>query len=173
MNLSHQRVKEAERLLGDLLGPELTEIVQAVTQDPNSEGSYFIQIPTADHVDFTIEDLGSLVSKTSNTYARVARLAGMARAELKLADGRYKRKYKMNRVGSNESAREKNATEASIDEWTALNTIEAVVELAEALEAHCRMASESARKLYDKVRTMEIASKREEHGHLKDSEYRY
>ena len=50
-------------------------------------------------------------------------------------------------------------------------TAEAIVNLAESMETSSRIASESARKLMDKVQSMQIASAREDKGMHSESEY--
>lgn len=171
MSLSYQKNKEAETLLSNMLEPELKGIVDAVSSEPGSSKSFFIQIPDASSVDLHIDDLASLVARTSNTYGRAARFAGMARAECKLAEGRYKRKFKVSRTGKNEAEREQAGMEAAQDEYLALTVSEAIVELAESMESAARIASESARKLYDKVSTINTAYSRELKGKLHEKEW--
>jgi hypothetical protein len=113
-----------------------------------------------------------LVARTSNVYGRIARFAGMARAQYKLIEGSYKRVYKANRVGKNEAEREANALGAAESEYTALVTAESIVNLAESMESAARIASESARKLIDKVQSMQIATAREEKGFYSDKDFR-
>lgn len=176
MALNYQKVKQAEDLLGDLLGDELNEIISAIAKNPGEENSFYIEIPDAQVVDLSVEELASLVARTSNVYGRILRFSGMARAERKLAEARLKRKLKvaMGAPGfSNKEAREANAYETCKAEVSALATIEAVVELAEALEIHCRVASESARKLFDKVKEMYVASAREQAGHYQSQDFGY
>jgi hypothetical protein len=115
--------------------------------------------------------MASLVARTSNVYGRVARLAGMARAQYKLIEGSYKKVYKANRVGKNEAEREANALEAAESEYTALITAEAIVSLAESMELAARIASESSRKLIDKIQSMQVASVREEKGYFNDKDF--
>jgi hypothetical protein len=115
--------------------------------------------------------MASLVARTSNVYGRVARLAGMARAQYKLIEGSYKKVYKANRVGKNEAEREANALEAAESEYTALITAEAIVNLAESMELAARIASESARKLIDKIQSMQVASAREEKGYFSEKDF--
>ena len=167
MTLNYTRIQEAEKLLGELLGPELAEIIKGISADPGSVHSFIIDLPESTIIDYTIEDLMSLVARTSNMLARVARHAGMARAEAKIAEAAYKRKYKANKVGKNEAEREANAIEATEHESAALNLIEAVVSLVESAEMHGRIASESARKLLDKAATINMAERRESAGSYK------
>jgi len=75
-------------------------------------------------------------------------------------------------VGKNEAEREANALGAAEGEYTALVTAESIVHLAESMEAAARIASESARKLIDKVQSMQIASSREEKGFYSEKDFR-
>ena len=168
-------ILRAEEILIDILGPELDQIISLITSDPGSAGSSFIEMPTSNDVDLTVEDLMSLVARTSNNYGRIARFAGIARAHYKLAEGRYKRKYKTALGGSAKNAqeREANAIAAAEKEFIEMSILEAVIELAEAQEVAARIASESSRKLLDKVQAIQIASSREEKGWHKESDYTY
>lgn len=171
MALSSARIQEAEKLLTELLGTELAEIIKSASASPGTSSSFVIDMPEASSIDFNVEELASLVARTSNKYGRVARFAGMARAELKLAEGRYKRKYKSSLKGKNIQEREANAIDAASTELAELNVIEAVVELAEVAESYARIASESARKLLDKVASMDIASRREQAGYYMEKDF--
>jgi len=157
-------------LLREFIGPQIEEIVSAYTSD-SSNSLYFVSIPDIDTLDLGIHEMASLVARTSNVYGRVARLAGMARAQYKLIEGSYKKVYKANRVGKNEAEREANALEAAESEYTALITAEAIVNLAESMELAARIASESARKLIDKIQSMQVASAREEKGYFSEKDF--
>ena len=61
--------------------------------------------------------------------------------------------------------------EAAEDEYSALITCEAVLSLAESMESSARIASESSRKLMDKVQSMQIAAFRETKGHYQESDF--
>lgn len=61
--------------------------------------------------------------------------------------------------------------EAAETEYSALVTCEAIVNLAESLENSARIASESARKLMDKVQSMQVASVRESKGYYSESDF--
>jgi hypothetical protein len=50
-------------------------------------------------------------------------------------------------------------------------TAESIVKLAESMEGAARIASESARKLLDKVQSMQVASYREEKGSYNESDF--
>lgn len=168
MNL--QSLQRMNELLREFIGPQIEEIVSAYTND-SSNSLYFVSIPDVDTLDLGIHEMASLVARTSNVYGRVARLAGMARAQYKLIEGSYKKVYKANRVGKNEAEREANALEAAENEYTALITAEAIVNLAESMELAARIASESARKLIDKIQSMQVASAREEKGYFSEKDF--
>lgn len=168
-------IERAEQVLIDVLGPELEQIISLIVSDPGTAGSSFIEMPTSSSVDLTVQDLMSLVARTSNNYGRIARFAGIARAHYKLAEGRYKRKYKtaLGASAKNAQEREANAMAAAEKEYIELSTLEAIIELAEAQEIAARIASESSRKLLDKVQAIQVANSREEKGWHKESDYTY
>ena len=168
MNL--QSLQKMNELLTSFIGPQIEEIISAYTTD-STNSLYFVSIPDVDTLDLGIHEMASLVARTSNVYGRVARLAGMARAQYKLIEGSYKKVYKANRVGKNEAEREANALEAAENEYTALITAEAIVNLAESMELAARIASESSRKLIDKIQSMQVASVREEKGYFNDKDF--
>ena len=168
MNL--QSLQKMNELLRGFIGPQIEEIISAYTSD-SSNSLYFVSIPDVDTLYLGIHEMASLVARTSNVYGRVARLAGMARAQYKLIEGSYKKVYKANRVGKNEAEREANALEAAESEYTALITAEAIVNLAESMELAARIASESSRKLIDKIQSMQVASVREEKGYFNDKDF--
>ena len=156
--------------LFNFLNPQLQEIVNAFSKSEDLD-KYFIEIPDANYVDLTINDLASLVARSSNVYGRAARFAGIARAQYKLLEARYKRVYKANRIGKNEAEREAAAIAAAEREYMALTAVESVVQLAESMEAAARISSESSRKLIDKVQNMQIATAREDKGFLSDKDF--
>ena len=168
-------IEQAEKLLIEILGPELEQIISLIISDPGSAGSSFIEMPTSSTVDLTVDDLMSLVARTSNNYGRIARFSGIARAHLKLAEGRYKRKFKsaLGGTAKNAQEREANAMTTAEKEFIEVSTLEAIIELAEAQEIAARIASESARKLLDKVQAIQIASSREEKGWHQEKDYTY
>jgi hypothetical protein len=168
MNL--QSIEKLNELLSEFLNPQITEIITAYGNGENAD-QYFVNIPDTNSIDMNISDLASLVARSSNVYGRVTRFAGMARASYKLAEGRYKKVYKSNRTGKNEAEREASALEAAETEYTSMITAEAIVQLAESMEAAARIASESARKLLDKVQSIQVASYREERGSYSDSDF--
>jgi len=168
--VNNQSVEKLQELLNNLLGPQIKEVIDAYAEN-ESNYKYFIEIPEADVIDLGIDFIASLVAKSSNVYGRAARFAGMARAQLKLAEGRYKKIYKSNMIGRNDAEREATAMKAAEDEYLALTTCEAIVNLAESLEASARISSESARKLMDKIQSMQVAAHREEKGSYLESDF--
>jgi hypothetical protein len=159
-----------QETLQEFLEPQLREIVIAYA-DVEKHSQYYVEIPESDVIDLGIENIASLVARSSNVYGRAARFAGIARAQYKILEGSYKRVYKSNKVGRNEDEREANAMNAAGDEYSALVTCEAIVQLAESIEAAARIASESARKIMDKIQSMQIASYREEKGFYRESDF--
>lgn len=168
MNL--QQLQKMNETLREFIGPQIQDLISTYASG-GKDSDYFITIPDVDTLDLGIHEMASLVARTSNVYGRVARLAGMARAQYKIIEGSYKKVYKANRVGKNEAEREANALEAAENEYTALITAEAIVNLTEAMETAARVASESARKLIDKIQSMQIASAREEKGFYSDKDF--
>jgi len=161
----HEQLKKLETFFEAFeahLRPEIRNIVKAVNAGLDSP-EWSIEIPDPNAVDLTIYDLGSIVAKTANHYGRMARLAGIAQAQLKLSDTKYKRSFKAAKIGKNEDEREKNATQAAHVEHLDLAIVEAAVEIANALERAARIASESARKIYDKVLAQAQADQRAGH----------
>ena len=136
MNL--QNIEKLQQLLSDFLNPQIQEVINSYV-DKGKDNLYFIEIPEADVVDLGLDKLASLVARTSNVYGRAARFAGMARANYKLIEGKYKKVYKSSRVGKNEAEREAAAMEAAESEYSALVTCEAIVNLAESLESSAKI----------------------------------
>lgn len=165
-----QSIEKLNELLAQFLDPQIQEIITAYGNGDKSD-QYFIEIPDIYSVDMTITDIASLVAKSSNVYGRATRFAGMARAQYKICEGKYKKKYKSNRTGKNEAEREANALEAAEEEYTAMVTSEAIVHLAESMEGAARIASESSRKLMDKLYSMNMAYAREEKGMYSESDF--
>lgn len=168
--MQKESVKEILSVLSSFLEPQLKEVVSSLS-DENSVQKYYVEIPDANYVDLTVEDLASLVARSSNVYGRAARFAGIARAQYKLLEAQYKRVYKANRIGKNEAEREANAINAAQDQYTALTAIEAIVQIAESMETAARISSESARKLMDKVQSMNVASARQDKGFFNEKDF--
>jgi len=162
-------LKDIEEQLYRLLGPEVREII-SIIDDPN-QTKYLVNIPDPDTVDAPLEELASLVAKTSNAYGRLARFAGIAKAEYKLAKGRFDRKFKQARVGNNEAERDRRAMSECEEEHIAMTTAEAISDMADDMEQAARVASESARKIYDKAQFMSSAQRREDHGSFRERDF--
>jgi len=170
--MDNQNLMKLNELLGSSLEPQIKEVVNAYGFGDNYS-KYFVEIPDISNVDLGIHDIANLVAKTSNAYGRAARFAGMARAHFKLTEGRYKTIYKKNRIGKNEAEREASAMLAAENEYQALVIAESLVHLAESIETSSRIASESARKLMDKMQSMQIASAREEKGFYTEKDFSF
>lgn len=168
--MNFQGIEKLQELLSEFLNPQIQEVINSYVGNGPSN-PYFVEIPEEDVIDLGLDKLASLVARTSNVYGRAARFAGMARANYKIIEGKYKKVYKSSRVGKNEAEREAAAMEAAETEYSALVTCEAIVNLAESLENSARIASESARKLMDKVQSMQVASVRESKGYYSESDF--
>jgi len=153
-----------------IVGPQLQQLMKTIASQDQLD-QYYIEIPDPNYVDLSISDIASLVARSSNAYGRAARFAGIARAQHKLLEAKYKRIYKANRVGKNEAEREAAAAVAADSEFTALSAVEAIVQLSESMELAARISSESARKLMDKMQSMQIASSREEKGFFSEKDF--
>lgn len=170
--MTNEHIHALERQLSELLGPQLRELITAIVAQPDRTNPYLLEIPDTNTIDLSMDELASLVARSSNNYARVARFAGMARAEAKLAKGRYERKFKRAQTqGRNDKERAANALETSIDEHTAMVNAEAIAEIADSLENAARIASESARKIFDKASNVQSANRREQVGYLQESDF--
>jgi hypothetical protein len=168
--MNFQGIEKLQELLSEFLNPQIQEVINSYVSK-GLGNPYFVEIPEEDVIDLGLDKLASLVARTSNVYGRAARFAGMARANYKIIEGKYKKVYKSSRVGKNESEREAAAMEAAETEYSALITCEAIVNLAESLENSARIASESARKLMDKVQSMQVASARESKGYYSENDF--
>jgi len=156
--------------LAAFLNPQLEELVKTFSSKEETE-KYYVEIPDTNYVDLTISDIASLVARSSNVYGRAARFAGIARAQYKLLEAQYKRIYKANRIGKNEAEREAAAAAAADDQYMALSAVEAIVQLAESMELAARISSESARKLMDKMQSMQVATARGEKGYFSEQDF--
>lgn len=156
--------------LAAFLNPQLEELIKTFSSKEETE-KYYVEIPDTNYVDLTISDIASLVARSSNVYGRAARFAGIARAQYKLLEAQYKRIYKANRIGKNEAEREAAAAAAADDQYMALSAVEAIVQLAESMELAARISSESARKLMDKMQSMQVAIARGEKGYFSEQDF--
>lgn len=142
-------------MLSQQLSPGLDVLAKSLL-----DASLKVELPDPGAVDLPPEDLASLVARTANAYMRASRLAGMCRAEAKISKGRFERKYKQNRQGKNDFEREAFAMGEAADEHEAWTQAEAVAEVADGVEAAARVASESARKLLDRLQDWRFADAR-------------
>lgn len=168
------RITAAHQALKDFLNDELIETIEAVRHKPvrGESNDYHVWLPEKYTVDLDITDLMSYVARTSNIFYTMSRLAGIAKACVDMAESEYKEQFKRNLAGSNDKERERNATIAAQDQANVLRTYQGIMRIADKLEEGARVASESARKLLDKVQAMQIATHRGEHGQLKDADFR-
>lgn len=149
------------------LSPGLDALAELV-----ADVALHIEIPDPEFFDLGPERLASLVAQTSNAYGRAARAAGMARAEAKLARGRYERKYKANRRGANDYERDANAMESASWEHEVMVEADAIATVAEGVESAARIASESARKLLGAYENELTAGVRERAGKYGDEDFK-
>lgn len=131
-------------ILSNILGPEIDKLVEEIQSSDN-----LVKLPSVKHVDLYPPEVARLIADTSNHYSMACRLAGLARAQFKLAEGKYKLKFRtaLSSGGKNSQEREANALDFAREEYEEMIMIEAVVELAESLESSYRIASESARRM--------------------------
>ena len=170
MNNYSVNTKDFFDKISNMVTPQLQELINAISSQEELN-KYYVEIPDPNYVDLTMNDIASLVARSSNVYGTTARFAGIARAQYKLLEARYKRVYKANRIGKNEAEREAAAAAAADSEYMALSSVEALVQIAESMELAARIASESARKLMDKMQAMQIASAREEKGFFSEKDF--
>jgi hypothetical protein len=115
---------------------------------PGEGSSPFLILPSSNDVDLHPEEVARLIAKTANQHARACRLAGLARAQYKICEGRYKQKYKSAlSQGKNESERQALAAQAAKAEHDRMIFVESIVELCESIETAARISSESARRM--------------------------
>jgi hypothetical protein len=137
-----------------------------------AEESLTVEIPDPLVIDLSPADIASLVARSSNAFGRAARLAGMARAEAKRAKGRYEQKLRVSRQeGKNDYERAANAAEVTADELETWLDAEEIATVAESVEDAARVASESARKLLDKIESLGWAAAREQRGAYQEKDF--
>ena len=159
--------------MGDLLGPELAEIITAISTPPGPDNPYIVQLPEIYTVDLDVTDLMSLVARSANSYYRIARFAGLAKSHVTRAESAYKHKLRTSYgPGSNKESRDAAAALAAREEWETYVTVQSVYDMAQSLEGIARVVSESARKLLDKVQAMSIATSREQRGTFREEDFR-
>jgi hypothetical protein len=148
------------------LTPGLDKLAEQLADESMS-----IEIPDPLLIDLSPTDLASLVARTANAYGRATRLAGMAKAEAKRAKARFDYVNKRNRKGNNDAEREANALTVAEEEYTLWVDAEQVSAVAEGVESAARVASESARKLLDKIESLGMAAAREAAGTYQERDY--
>ncbi len=168
--IDSKKVAELESSLRALLRRELTGVIDNISKGDRSD--LMIKIPDPMSIDLSIEEVSSLVARSSNAYVTLSRYAGIAKADAKLAAGRYERKFKSSKgMGSSESERVANAMKSAQDEHMDMTNAEAIADIASALEAGARVASESSRKLLDSMQKMMMGQAREARGELRESDF--
>lgn len=159
-----------EGVLERLFESKLNDVVM---QLESNDSSYQVDIPDEQTADLPIEEVLSLVARSSNNYVRVSRFAGIAKAQCKLAKARYDRAYKQNRVGPNEATREKNAMTAAKEAQQELAAWEAVSDLIQGIEQGARVASESSRKILGHMSEAEKGQMRENAGRFSANDFQH
>lgn len=171
MDNYNTKVQQAQEFFGTILDPQLSEIMDSIATYGDKDNPYTIELPEYHAVDLPLGDVLYLVAKTSNTYGRVARAAGLARAEAKRRKGAYDSKYKRSKVGKNETERENNAMTACTEEHAAWVFAESFAEVVEGIEAAARVASESIRKILGSIENQQKAADRETRGQYRERDY--
>lgn len=146
MTLSYT-LQQISEVLEEILDPELASLLSTINAKEAS-GSPYVTLPNSQDVDLPPTDVARLIATTSNEYGKACRMAGIARAQYKIAVGQYKLKYRISSgSGKNAAEREAKAAEASRTEFERMVLLEAIVELAESIESSTRIASESSRRM--------------------------
>lgn len=169
--MSEKRLEVLGNELKNILGAEAEEILEILSDPERSPLLLEDAFNPESNIDGTLEDLLSLVARSSNSYVRLARFSGVSKAYHKILKGEYERKYKAARVGKNDAEREKNAMEQCQEEHLQMTTMEAISELAEKFENAARVASESSRKILDKGHDTYIGEQRKDYGKFKDKDF--
>lgn len=142
----------SEAMLAGLIKQELDALAAMATASVQGNVSpWSVTIPDIDVVDHPLVELANLVARTSNNYARLARLSGMAKAWSKICEGRFERKFKSSRTGKNDAERQANGFVAANAEHSDMVAAQALYAIADSLENAARIASESSRKIFDKI----------------------
>lgn len=138
--------------VSDSLADQLALATQEVVAMLSESQSLLIKLPDPSSVDLTMQELGALVVQTSNNYAQIARISGILSASAKIERGKFQRAYKSApRIGSNDAARESGVWLSTSDLHKQSIDVEALATIADKLETAARIASESARKIYDRT----------------------
>lgn len=134
-------------ILEDILDPEVVNLISRIQVKPGTSGSPFIRLPDG-REDLSVDNIRRLVATSSNEYSQACRLAGLSRAQHKLAKAAYKRKYESSLgPGKNADEREANANQSALAELEKMTLLETIVELCESIESAARVASESSRRM--------------------------
>lgn len=134
-------------LVAEFLDPKMDSVMRSIS-DPDPKESEYMILPSGEHADLSPQQISRLIALSANKYSTSVRLASMARAKAKIAEARYKHKFKVSSgVGANAAQREANAAEAASNEYNEMILCQAIVELIESIESTNRIASESARKM--------------------------
>lgn len=133
--------------LDSILDPEIVSLVSKIQLQPGTSGSPFIRLPDG-REELSVDNIRRLVATSSNEYSQACRLAGLARAQFKLAKAAYKRKYEASLgPGKNADEREANANQKALVELEKMTLLESIVELCESIESAARVSSESSRRM--------------------------
>ncbi len=147
MPLSYNLV-ELNEILETILGPEAQTLIESINEQPGARRSAFMFLPSDDDAHLSPDYVARLIGRTSNEYAKACRLAGLARAQYKIAYAAYKQKFRTSLgAGRNAGEREGKAAEAAQAEFEHMTLMESIVELCESIESSARIASESARRM--------------------------
>lgn len=147
--------------LEQILGPEAAALIARINDQPGTSKSPFIALPTDIS---SVEEITRLVARTSNEYGQACRLAGLARAQFKIAEASYKYKFRTSiGMGKNTAERESKAYAAAQAEYEKMVVLEAIVSLCESIESATRIASESSRRMLLVADQSQKAESRFEH----------
>lgn len=138
-------IQSLTTVLEDILGPEAAALIERINLKPGTASSPFISLPTNIS---SVDEITRLIAKTSNEYGQACRLAGLARAQYKIAEASYKYKFRTSvGMGKNTAERESKAYAAASVEYEKMVVLEAIVQLCESIESATRIASESSRRM--------------------------
>ena len=115
--------------------------------------------PTIDLNDAHLEDAIQHVQESSEHYYQMSKLAGFARSAHKIAESRYKQKFRnglLSATGSNKEAREAEAAQAASEEYDLMVFYESAVTLFSSLEQAARVNADSSRKIADLIHSQRI-----------------
>jgi len=171
MDINSNKIQQAQDFFGTILDPQLAEIMESISTYGQPGNLYTIELPEDNTVDLPLGELLSLVARSANTYGRVARAAGLARAEAKRRKGAFESKYKRSKIGKNETEREQVAMLACAGEHAAWVFADSFAEVVEGIEAAARVASESIRKILGAAENQQRAYNREGKGQYGEGDF--